>query len=86
MLGGIRMENKTLKLLTNTETIRELKILFQKFPKVFQKLEIIELYLSTSTNEEFIHSYTLLQKNSSLDYKKIKLSRAQSIINSFLTE
>ena len=79
------MENKTLKLLTNTETIRELKILFQKFPKVFQKLEIIELYLSTSTNEEFIHSYTLLQKNSSLDYKKIKLSRAQSIINSFLT-
>lgn len=64
------MENKTLKLLTNTETIRELKILFQKFPKVFQKLEIIELYLSTSTNEEFIHSYTLLQKNSSLDYKK----------------
>lgn len=80
------MENKTVKLLTNLKTIKELKILFKQIPKVFQKLEIIELYLSAPTNEKFIHNYKLLQQDSSLDYKKIKLSRAQNIVNSFLTD
>lgn len=79
------MENKLLNRLTNCETIKELEVLFKPEPKVYQKLKIIEVYLSSSTNEEFIHNYKILQPNEFLNCKKLKLSRAQSIICSFLT-
>ena len=79
------MSKKYSSQLTNLSIIIELKYLFNEKPDIVQKLQIIELYISAATDEEFIHSYKQLQRSNPNSYKKIKLSRALCIVNSFVT-
>lgn len=69
---------------TNLDVINELDNLFINNSEVHQKIKIIELYLKSDTEQEFMNEYKIFLENSSLTYKHLKPSRIQNIINSFI--
>lgn len=72
--------------LKNVAIIQELEQLFKDNYKIYQKLKLIELYLSSTSMDELFKRYYLFLDETNIPFNHLKPSRIKTIIDSFDTD